>query len=156
MELITDRINDFMQLHKPSQDSVSEQKGTLEIRSSANPNNQGFLPDVVDISEEGKSRAASGNDEKSLWQGLHKLATNQQDEVQSSEDVAQKDPIDAAITKIQERISEIQERMERLKNNEDEASQDELEQLEAELMALNIQLMELNNKKLEQIKADKA
>lgn len=155
MDLITDRINDFMQLHKTPQPTVAQKQNLLQGSPDASPNNQGFLPDVVDISEEGKSRAASDNEQQSQWQGLHKLATNKQDGFLSAEEAPEKGPLDVAIKKIQERISELQDRMELLKDKEDEASQDQLEQLEAELISLNIQLMELNNKKLEQLKADK-
>lgn len=155
MDLITDRISNFMRLHEPAQHPVAEQKESQPVTSPSNPNPSGFLPDIVEISEESQSRAASDNDEKSLWQDLHKLATNKQDKPQGSEDDAKKGPLDVAIKKLQEQIRELQERMDLLAGKEDEASQEQLEQLEAEMISLNVQLMELNNKKLEQLKTDK-
>lgn len=157
MDLITDRLNNLMNLHERPLHAVANKEDTP---TATNPGDQRLLPDVVNISPEGKNKAAADNsnenDKKSQWQDLHKLATSQQDEAKAAEEDPEKGAIDAAIKKLEEDIRDLQERMEPLKGKDDEASKDVLEQLEAQLMALNIQLMELNNKKLEQIKADKA
>lgn len=153
MERITDRLNNFMQLQKPQNRLINEQADNAQKSTVAK---QGLLPDIVNISEEGKYQAANEADEKSLWQDLHKLATNQQNEAKAAEEDPKQDAIDAAIKKLEKEIRELQERIEPLKQKEDEASKEQLKQLEAQLMAFNIQLMELNNKKLEQLKADRA
>lgn len=154
MDLITDRLNNFMQYHESREQKVTEQQAPSALASSTTPSNQGLLPDIVNISDEGKIKAAA-NPEKPIWQSLHKLATNEQQQIQAPKRDAKQGSVDAAIKKLQKQIDELKQRMEALKNKEDEASKKQLEMLETELMALTAQLMELNNQKLEQLKADK-
>ena len=155
MEQITNRINHFMQIPTTPQRAFSTHE-ERHRNTLSNAKNQTLLPDVVDISQEGKNRGATEKVENPLWQSLHKLATHQKDEAQAVQTDPKDGSIDAAIKELEKKIRELQERMEPLRENKDEASQELLEQLESELMTLNIQLMELNNRKLEQLKAKKA
>ncbi len=110
---------------------------------------QTFKPDVVRISPDGRSKAAT---EGALWESLHNLGSKEAQE-ESLEGVGD-DAIDQAIQKIQEMIDELQQQIERVKDKDDEASKEQLENLNEQLLALNMQLMALTTKKLEKLKAE--
>ena len=152
MDLITDRINSFMQLEQPTYKAISEQKADDNMSLATQNQGQQLLPDVVSISTEGEKMHASEKEESSLWQDLHKLSTNQQELFETEQSTAEQSAIDAAIERLEKQIRELKERMDELIGKEDEASQKQLEQLETELIALTTQLMEFHNKKLEQLK----
>jgi len=153
MELITGRINNLMQWSEPDYGRSKPQAlepQSQESQSSAYGQQQ-LQPDVVNISIAGQNKLDRDDDKISLFEGLHKLSTNQQDEFTTEPASVEQGAIDAAIKALQQQIKEIEQQMEPLKGKEDEAAQEQLEQLEAQLMTLNFQLMELNNQKLEKI-----
>jgi DNA repair exonuclease SbcCD ATPase subunit len=147
MEQITDRLNQYMQLHAnpPAKPPIAKPEETtpLETTSSAN---SGFRADTVDISVEGKRKAA-----QELSNDLHKLANDTSGD-SSVDKAAEKDPLDQAIEEIEEKIRELAEQMARLQGKNDEASQEQLKNLEVQMLALTTQLLDLNTKKLEQLK----
>lgn len=144
MNLITTKLNPFIRIDETPRTVVPDKNVKPQTLQQAKQTG-----DTVNLSSEGKAKAAEDEIKSLLNKALHDIVINDS-EVNKA---AGEDPLDTQIKVLQEKIRELNQSIKKLKGKDDEISIKQKEALIEQRNEYTFQLLELYNQKLQESKS---